>query len=222
MILLIELQAVLIPIQVMRFQLVFTRSVRGQQRNNEDKRIERPKLHVTKQSDHLLPCLVDPPEWNNHAAHKKWQQTISGYLRKQWDESPVGEEGGENYSTLTPLGRFPSIASFLLRQSSQRKGPSQGFELVEKMEPAWTDTPLLGTRIAWHIAHVNTFDVFSADESFPSLENRKFECLKQDLYASIRWFSKRKSTSKPQDVICNFHPPMIHATVMEKPISQIY
>jgi superfamily I DNA/RNA helicase len=42
----------------------------------------------------------------------------------------------KSYATLTPLGRFPSMASFLLRQSAQRKGPCQGFELVEKIDPA--------------------------------------------------------------------------------------
>lgn len=57
--------------------------------------------------------------------------------------------------TLTPLGRFPSIASFLSRQSVHKKGPCHGFRLVEKIEPAWTDMPSLGAKSSWHIAHVN-------------------------------------------------------------------
>lgn len=57
--------------------------------------------------------------------------------------------------TLTPLGRFPSIASFLSRQSVHKNGPCHGFKLVEKIEPAWTDIPSFGAKSSWHIAHVN-------------------------------------------------------------------
>lgn len=78
-----------------------------------------------------------------------------------------------SYTTLIPLGRFPSIASFLLRQSAHRKGPCQGFELVEKMAPAWTEMPSLGARSTWHIAHTKKPDVnWPVGSSFPNLQNR--------------------------------------------------
>jgi len=63
------------------------------------------------------------------------------------------------YETLTPLGRFPSMASFLSRQSEQRKGPCQGLELVEKIEPAWTEMPSLGARSTWQTAQTKIPDV---------------------------------------------------------------
>lgn len=75
------------------------------------------------------------------------------------------------YDTLTPLGRFPSMASFLSRQSAQRKGPCQGFELVEKMEPAWTEMPSLGARSTWHTAQTKRPDVdCPVLSSLPSLQ----------------------------------------------------
>ena len=78
------------------------------------------------------------------------------------------------YDTLTPLGRLPSIASFLLRQSRQRKGPCQGFELVEKIEPAWTEMPSLGARSTWHTAQTKSPDVEGPEfSSFPSLQDVK-------------------------------------------------
>lgn len=72
---------------------------------------------------------------------------------------------------MTPLGRLPSMASFLLRQSAQRKGPCHGLELVEKMEPAWTEMPSLRARSTWHTAHAKRPDVVYTEdiESFPSL-----------------------------------------------------
>lgn len=78
------------------------------------------------------------------------------------------------YATLTPLGRFPSMASFLFRQSAQRKGPCHGFELVEKMEPAWTEMPSLGARSTWHTTQVNMFGVPCPDplnSTVPSLQH---------------------------------------------------
>lgn len=77
------------------------------------------------------------------------------------------------YDTLTPLGRFPSIASFLSRQSKHRKGPSQGLELVEKIEPAWTEMPSLGARSTWHTAQTKMPDVDCPEfklSSFPNLQ----------------------------------------------------
>lgn len=68
-------------------------------------------------------------------------------------------------ATLTPLGRFPSMASFLFLQSRQRKGPCHGVELVEKMAPAWTEMPSLGSRSIWHTAHMNKPDVDCPAES---------------------------------------------------------
>jgi len=51
------------------------------------------------------------------------------------------------------------MASFLSRQSEQRKGPCQGLELVEKMEPAWTEMPSLGARSTWQTAQTKMPDV---------------------------------------------------------------
>lgn len=42
------------------------------------------------------------------------------------------------------LGLLPSMASFFIRQSAQRKGPSHGFDVGEKKSPALTDKPSLG------------------------------------------------------------------------------
>lgn len=94
---------------------------------------------------------------------KKWEWRVKRMVAKQYQTS---------YATLTPLGRFPSMASFLLQQSEQRKGPCQGFELVEKIEPAWTDMPSLGARSTWHTAHINSPDVVdcAVHSSLPSLQ----------------------------------------------------
>jgi hypothetical protein len=51
------------------------------------------------------------------------------------------------------------MASFLSRQSEQRNGPSHGLELEEKIDPACTEMPSLGSRSNWQIAHVNKLEV---------------------------------------------------------------
>lgn len=77
------------------------------------------------------------------------------------------------HTTLTPLGRLPSMASFLLRQSAHKNGPCQGLELVEKMAPACTEIPSLGARSTWQMAQVKRPDVDGpVVDSLPSL-NRK-------------------------------------------------
>jgi len=63
------------------------------------------------------------------------------------------------------------MASFLSRQLEQRNGPSHGLELEEKMDPAWTDMPSLGSRSTWQMAHVNKLeDVCSPFEWGPNLQ----------------------------------------------------
>lgn len=51
------------------------------------------------------------------------------------------------------LGLLPSMASFFIRQSAQRKGPSHGFDVGEKKSPALTDKPSLGWS-TWQTAHL--------------------------------------------------------------------
>lgn len=44
-------------------------------------------------------------------------------------------------ATVGVLILFPSMASFFLRQTAQRKGPSHGFDDGEKKGPEFTDKP---------------------------------------------------------------------------------
>lgn len=61
------------------------------------------------------------------------------------------------------------MASFLFRQSPHRKGPCHGVELMENIEPAWTEIPSFGARSAWQTAHTKRPPVCAVGSSFPSL-----------------------------------------------------
>jgi hypothetical protein len=61
------------------------------------------------------------------------------------------------------------MASFFSRQSEQRNGPSHGLEVEEKIDPACTEMPSLGSRSNWQMAHVNRLEVLLPSKSGPNL-----------------------------------------------------
>lgn len=61
------------------------------------------------------------------------------------------------------------MASFFNLQLTHKNGPSHGFALMEKKEPACTDIPSRGVISTWQIAQWNNPEAAGAELSVPSL-----------------------------------------------------
>lgn len=83
------------------------------------------------------------------------QPTVSHWIR-------IFRMGGGGEWALPLRCFFPSMASRFSWHSRQRNGPSQGRNLpLPDLEVSeWTETPSVGFSSVWHMAHMNSLNMF--------------------------------------------------------------